>query len=77
MTPLPDLDCIEVFLAQPPTIWSRWVEPLMIHVIGSGIVAVVAFIAGLMLADVTHKAEGAAPKQPPSQITVSLPEHNA
>ncbi|ABD86175.1 hypothetical protein [Rhodopseudomonas palustris] len=57
--PLPGLDAIEVVLIQPAPIWARWSEGLMIHVVGSGIVAVFAFVMGLMFAGTTNKAEGA------------------
>ena len=72
--PLPDLDDIEVVLIQPSSCWTRWREGLMIHVVGSGIVAVLAFIAGLMFAGTTNTAEGAPKLPPPSCITTTVPE---
>jgi hypothetical protein len=44
--PLPGLEIV----IQPASTWSRWAEGLMIHLVGTGIVAAFAFIAGLMFA---------------------------
>jgi hypothetical protein len=78
VSPLPDLDSIEVILIQPTPGWARWSEGLLIHVVGSGVVAGLAFFAGLLFADATNKAEGAA-KQPVgcTTATVSAPQVKA
>jgi hypothetical protein len=56
--PLPDLNQVEVVLVRPASrLGKRWAEGIGIHVVGSGIVAVVAFVAGLMLAGASNKAE--------------------
>lgn len=78
VAPLPGLDDIEFSVDQRPSTWERWKEGLLIHVVGSGIVAVLAFGAGLMSADTIAKVEES-PKQPACGITatVSPPEHSA
>ena len=45
---LPGLEQIEVVYVQHAPTWARWTEGLMIHVIGSGMVAIIAFVLGLM-----------------------------
>lgn len=47
--PLPDLDHVEVVIVQSASHWARWSEGILIHVAGSGLMMILAFIAGLML----------------------------
>ena len=78
LEPLPDLDKLEVYLVQPAPIWARVSEGLMVHIVGSGVVAALAFIGGLVFADAATKAESAV-KQPSSctSAPVSAPEKKA
>jgi hypothetical protein len=46
---LPDLDEMElVYLVQEPS-FGRWTEGVIIHMVGSGATATIAFIAGLIV----------------------------
>lgn len=57
VSPLPGLDEIEVVVVQPARTWARLTEELTVHVVGSGIVAAIAFAVGLMVAGPAIKAE--------------------
>ncbi|MBI5130986.1 MAG: hypothetical protein HZA66_16215 [Rhodopseudomonas palustris] len=46
--PLPDIDGLQVYIVQSASGWERWSEGVMIHIVGSGFVAILAFIAGLL-----------------------------
>ena len=43
------LDDVRVVVIQPASFLARWTEGVVIHVVGTGIVAVVAFGAGMIL----------------------------
>lgn len=59
ITPLEDLDKLEVVLVQQATpSWTRWTEGLTIHVVGSGIFAAIVLVVGLMLAGAPKSTEG-------------------
>ncbi|MFZ0847063.1 MAG: hypothetical protein WAM62_14855 [Pseudolabrys sp.] len=66
--PLHGLNKVEVVILQPAPTWARWTEELTIHLIGSGIVAAIAFTVGLMFAGPTLKAES---PQPTSSCAVA------
>jgi hypothetical protein len=51
---LPGLSDVELVSTQHVSVWARWTEGLSIHVVGSGLVAVIAFIAGLMFSVATN-----------------------
>jgi hypothetical protein len=72
INPLPGLEDIEVILIQPADVSARWTEGLMIHVVGSGIVAVLAFVAGLMFAGASNQAEGRV-EPPVSRVLTPVP----
>ena len=46
---LPDLDKVHLIHVRHAPTWARWTEGLMIHLVGSGLVAVLAFVLGLMI----------------------------
>ena len=46
---LPDLDRVKVIYVQQAPTWMRWTEGLVIHIIGTGLVATIAFGAGLLI----------------------------
>jgi hypothetical protein len=56
---LPDLDKLEVVLVQRASHKGRWIEGVVIHLVGTGAAAAIAFIAGLMFAGTPNNAEGA------------------
>lgn len=52
--PLPGLEDLEVVLVQSaPSSWARWTEGILIHVVGTGLVAVLSFVGGMMFAGLT------------------------
>jgi hypothetical protein len=54
---LPGLEEIEVVLVRPTSTLARWTEGVTINVVSSGLVAVIAFTAGLTFADATYKTQ--------------------
>ncbi len=46
---LPGIEDIQVVRIEPAPPWVRWIEGLMIHVVGSGVAGVISFIAGLLV----------------------------
>ena len=57
--PLPGLDEVEVVLVQPGSFLARWTEGLMIHVIGTGIVATISSLITVLVLVVGLKFGGA------------------
>ncbi|MDO8400741.1 MAG: hypothetical protein Q7T45_23280 [Bradyrhizobium sp.] len=46
MPGLEDIEAVIIVVNEPDPFWIRWSEGLTIHVVASGVVAVIAFIAG-------------------------------
>jgi len=44
---LPGLDEIQVFVVEVQPLWVRCVEQLTLHLVGSGVTAVIAFTLGM------------------------------
>lgn len=51
---LPGLGDVKLVFTQHVPVWARWTEGLSIHIVGSGLVAVIAFTAGLMFSVATN-----------------------